>query len=67
MFNKDSCLTITESVVKSANSGIELANFTTDSATNPLKIGLRIWAFREVYVPDSLVPCATGWGENCIW
>ena len=32
-------------VVKSANSGIELADSTTDSAIIPLKIGLWVWAF----------------------
>ena len=38
---------MTESVVESANSGIESANFTAGSAENPLKIGLWVRAFSE--------------------
>ena len=44
MFDKGSWPTITESVVKSAGSGIESADSTGDSATNPLKIHLWVWA-----------------------
>ena len=36
---------MTESLVESADSGIESADFTADSAENPLKIGLWVRAF----------------------
>ena len=48
MFNTGSWLTITKSVVEAADSGIESANSTADSAANPLKIGLWVWAFSKV-------------------
>ena len=46
MFNTGSRPTITKSVVESADSGIESANSTADSAANPLKIGLWVWALK---------------------
>ena len=45
MCNTGSRPTITKSVVESADSGIESADSTTDSAANPLKIGLLVRAF----------------------
>ena len=49
MFDMDSQPTIVKSVVESANSGIESADSTTDSAANPLRIGLWVRAFRFIY------------------
>ena len=46
MFDMESRPTIVKSVVESADSGIESADPTTDSAIIPLKIGLWVWAFR---------------------
>ena len=46
MFDRESRRTITESVVESADS-------TTDSAKNPLKIGLWVWAF--IVTVDNLI------------
>ena len=43
MFDMDSRPTIVKSVVESANSGIETADSTADSAIIPLKIGLWVW------------------------
>ena len=43
MFDMDSRPTIVKSVVESADSGIESADSTTDSAINPLRIGLWVW------------------------
>ena len=45
MFNTGSQPTITISVVELADSGIESANSTADSAANSLKIELWVWAF----------------------
>ena len=45
MFDRGSRPTITESAVESADSISEVADSTADSATNPLKIGLWVWAF----------------------
>ena len=45
MFDMESRATIVKSVVESANSGIESANFTADFAINPLRIGLWVRAF----------------------
>ena len=42
MFDTSSQLTITKSVVESADSGVESADSIADSAANPLKI---VWAF----------------------
>ena len=46
MFDMESWPTIVKSVVESADSGIESGNSTTDSATNPLRIGLWVRALR---------------------
>ena len=54
MFDMESRPTIVKSVVESADSGIELADSTADSATIPLKIGLWIWAFNVLIVLWSL-------------
>ena len=43
MFDMDSRPTIVKSVVESADSGIESADSTADSAINPLRIGLWVW------------------------
>ena len=40
--------TIVKSVVESADSGIELADSTADSATNPLRIGLWVLALKAL-------------------
>ena len=45
MFDKENRPTIGKSVEESANSGIESADSTADSAENPLKIGLWVRAF----------------------
>ena len=45
MFDMESRPTIVKSVVESADSGIESADSTADSAIIPLKIGLWVWAF----------------------
>ena len=45
MFNTGSWPTGMESVVESANSGLESADSTADSAKNPLKISLWVRAF----------------------
>ena len=45
MFDMESRPTIVKSVLESADSGIESADSTADSATIPLKIGLWVWAF----------------------
>ena len=47
MFDRESRPTITESMVESADSAIESASFTTDSAADPVKIDLWILAFRS--------------------
>ena len=47
MFNMESWSTITESAVELADSNPESADSTTDSAANPLKIGLWVWALRQ--------------------
>ena len=44
MFDMESRPTIVKSVIESADSGIESADSTTDSAIIPLKIGLWVWA-----------------------
>ena len=54
MFNMESQPTITESVVESTNSGIESADSTTDSAANPLKIGLWVLAFEGCHLSLSM-------------
>ena len=46
MFDWDSRPTITELMVESADSGLELSDSTVDSAANPLKIGLWVRALR---------------------
>ena len=51
IFDMESQSTIVKSVVESADSGIESADSTADSATNPLKIGLWVWAFSG-YMPE---------------
>ena len=48
MFDMESRTTIVKSVVESADSGIELADSTAYSATNPLRIGLWVRAFRSM-------------------
>ena len=50
MFDMEIWPTIVKSVVESADSGIESANSTTDSATNPLRIGLWVRAFTVNYM-----------------
>ena len=45
MFDRGSRPSIIELVIQSADSGIESADSTADSATNPLKIGRWVWAF----------------------
>ena len=44
MFDMESQSTTVKLVVESADSGIEAANSTADSAIIPLKIGLWVWA-----------------------
>ena len=44
MFNTGSRPTITKSVVESADSGVESADSITDSAADPVKIGLWVRA-----------------------
>ena len=46
MYDMESRPTIVKSVVELADSGIESADSTADSATIPLKIGLWVWAFK---------------------
>ena len=48
MFDIDSRPTIVKSVVESADSGIESADSTADSAVNPLRIGLYARALRSI-------------------
>ena len=48
MFDMESRPTIVKSVVESADSGIESADFTTDSATNPLRIGMWVQALKVI-------------------
>ena len=50
MFDMDSRPTIVKLVVESADSGIESADSTADSASNPLKIGLWVRAFRHMHL-----------------
>ena len=47
MFDRESRPTVTESVVVSADSAVELADSITDSAKNPLKIGLWVRALKS--------------------
>ena len=47
MFDMESQPTIVKSVVELADSGIESADSTADSATNPLRIGLCVRALRD--------------------
>ena len=47
MFDMDSQLTIVKLVLELANSEIESADSTADSAANPLRISLWVQAFRE--------------------
>ena len=44
MFNRESRPTFTESVVESADPAVESADSTTDSAADPVKIGLWVRA-----------------------
>ena len=46
MFDRESRPTITESVVESADATVELADPTTDSAADPVKLGLWLRALR---------------------
>ena len=46
MFNTGSRPTTTKSIIEYADSGIESAVSATNSAANPLKIGLWVQAFR---------------------
>ena len=50
MFDRENWPTMTESVVDSADSGIESADFTAGSAENPLKIGLWVRAFSHTFI-----------------
>ena len=50
MFNTGSRLTITESVLESAVSGIESADSTNDSAADPVKIVLQVRALRRLCI-----------------
>ena len=52
MFNRESQLTTTESVVESADSAVESADCTTESAADPVKIGLWVLAFRVITWDD---------------
>ena len=52
MFDRESRPTITELVVESANSAVESADCTTESAADPVKIGLRVRAFRVITWDD---------------
>ena len=49
MFDRESELTITESVVESADSAVESADSNTNTAADPLKIGLWVRAFRQSF------------------
>ena len=44
MFDMDNRPTIVKTVAESADSGIESADSTTNPASNPLRIGLWVWA-----------------------
>ena len=48
IFDMESRPTIVKSVVESADSGIESADSTADSTTNPLRIGLWVRALRQL-------------------
>ena len=50
MFNTGSQQIITKSVIESAHSGIESADSIADSAADPLKISLWVWALNP-YLP----------------
>ena len=54
MFNSGSQLTITESVVKSADFWVESADFPADSTGNPVKICQWVWAFKGALNGDIL-------------
>ena len=46
MFNIGSWLTVMESVVESADSGLEAADYSADSNANPAKFDVWVRAFR---------------------
>ena len=50
IFNIGSRLTVIESVVQSADSGLESADYNTDSNANPAKVSMWVWAFKMVFV-----------------
>ena len=52
MFNMVSQPTITESMVELADFAVESADSTTDSAADPVKIGLWVWALSNVTNPQ---------------
>ena len=56
MFNRESQLTITESVVESADSTAELVHSITNSAADPVKIGLWVQAFKFLPAGPFLFP-----------
>ena len=53
VFNIGSQLTITTSVVESANSGLESANFSADSNADPTKVGVCVQALSRIHSSSS--------------
>ena len=47
MFNTGSQLTITQLVVESADSGLELVESSDDSDVDPAKVGVWVWAISK--------------------
>ena len=46
IFNRGSRPTVMKSVVESDDSGLESADHSTDSNTDPAKVGVWVWAFK---------------------
>ena len=49
-FNTESWPTITESVVQSADSVVQSVNSTADSSSDLARIGVWVWALREIFL-----------------